>query len=99
MPYGVHYDVPANEEIYGKVKTEIGDEKPDGLVVQFVVRTDAGLRHFQIWDSKGEWERFRDERVQPAVGKVLAEIGFTGSPPPPDEHEIEVVDVWSGATA
>ena len=96
MAYAVNYVVPGNEQIYAKVKAEIGDETPDGLVVHFVVKSEGGLRHFEIWDSKQDWERFRDDRVEPAVGKVLSAIGFEGPREAPVEQVMDVVDVWTG---
>ena len=96
MAYAVQYEVPGNEKIYSKVKAEIGEETPVGLVVHFVVKSEGGLRHFEIWDSQRDWERFRDERVEPAVGKVLSLLGFEGQPPAPEEQLLDVVDVWRG---
>lgn len=99
MAYAVEYEVPGNEQIYAKVKAEIGEETPDGMVVHFVVKSEGGLRHFEVWDSQQDWERFRDERVDPAVGKVLASLGFEGERPTPHEQVMEVVDVWTGTSA
>lgn len=96
MAYAVQYDVPATKEFYSTVKAEIGDEQPDGLVVHLVVKHDAGLRHIGVWDSREDWERFRRERVEPALGKVFAAAGFDRRPPRPEEHEMDVVDVSMG---
>ena len=96
MPYAVQYDVPANEQFYSTVKAEIGDERPEGLVVHLVVKRDAGLRHIGVWDSRENWERFQRERVEPAIGKVFAAAGFAQRPPQPEEHEMDVIDVWRG---
>jgi hypothetical protein len=94
MPYAFFYDVPGDEHIYGKVKEEIGDEPAKGLLVQLVVKRDAGgLRHFNVWASEEDWRRFREERVEPAVGAVLAAIGVTDAPPSPAVDEMEVVDL------
>lgn len=97
MPYAFHYDVPADEKFYRQVKDEIGDERPKGLVAHVVVKQDGGLRHVQVWESKEDWERFREERVEPALGKVFAAAGFARRPPRPEEHEMDVVDVWTAA--
>lgn len=93
--YAIYYDVPADENIYGKVKAAIGDEPAKGLLAQLVVKGDAGsLRHFQVWESKEDSERFQAERVQPAVGKVLAGMGMTGPlPPAPPPEEMELIDL------
>ena len=94
--YATSYEVPANEQLYGRVKSEIGDEPPKGLVVHLVVKSDNGLRHIGVWESQTDWERFRDERVQPAVARVLTAAGFAHLPPPPTEQELQVVDVVTG---
>lgn len=94
--YATSYEVPADEQIYGRVKSEIGSEQAKGLIVHLVVKSDHGLRHIGVWESEADWERFRDERVRPAVGRVLAAAGFTNPPPAPPEQELQVVDVVTG---
>ena len=96
MPYAFFYDVPGNEQLYRRVQSEIGDEAPKGLIVHLVVKQDDGLRHFNVWDSPEDWERFRTERVDPAVSKVLDAIGIT-PPGRPEEHILDVVDVATTA--
>jgi hypothetical protein len=97
MAYAFFYDVPGTEELYQRIKAEIGEEPPEGLLVQLVVKHDGGLRHFNVWDSRQDWERYRQERVGPAVGKVLAAAGVTSRPPEPVQQQLEVVDVLTGA--
>ena len=97
MPYACSYKVPADEQLYRRVKSEIGEEAPKGLVVHLVVESEGGLRHIGVWDTRSDWERFRDERIQPAVGKVLTAAGFSQLPPRPVEEEMAVVDVVIGA--
>jgi hypothetical protein len=99
MPYACSYEVPADEQLYRKVMSEIGPDTPEGLVVHLVVESEGGLRHFGVWDSQADWERFRDERVEPAVGKVLTAAGFSQLPPRPVVEELAVVDIVIGATA
>lgn len=96
MSYACTYEVPADAELYARVKEGIGDEPPKGLVLHLVVRSDAGLRHTSVWESQADWERFRDERVQPAVAKVLTAAGLAQLPPAPVEQELHVVDVVTG---
>ena len=93
MSYAFLYDVPSNEEIYGKVKAEIGEPLPDGLLVQMVVKHDDGLRHYAVWESKEQWGRFQQERVRPAVARVLASLGIPEPPARPELEEMELVDV------
>ena len=97
MTYALSYDVPADEDMYRQVKAHIGEEQPPGLIAQVVVHADHGLRHIGVWDSEADWQRFRDERVAPAVHAVLAAAGFTEMPPDPPVEEMQLVDVWVGA--
>ena len=102
MPYACTYVVPADEEIYRQVNREMGNDgslHPDGLVVHLAVQCDAGLRHYQVWETKAAWERFRDGTVLPAVGRVLKAAGFDTLPPPPVEEELQVVGVDLGRPA
>lgn len=96
MSYAFHYDVPADEQVYQQIKTAIGDERPKGLVAHLVLEVEGGLRHIDVWDSQDDWERFHDERVEPAVHAVLSAAGFTEMPPEPPVHELKLVDVWLG---
>ena len=96
MAYACQYDVPADEQFYRRVMAEIGDEQPKGLVAHLVVKRDQGLRHIEVWDSKDDWERFRTERVDPALDRVFAAAGFAGRPPRPPEQELDLVDALVG---
>ncbi len=95
MPYAFYYDVPANEQIYRQVKAELGDARPEGLLLQLVVKREDGLRHINVWESRQQWERFQEERIAPAVGKVLAAAGMTERPPRPEVREMQLVDFGS----
>lgn len=97
MVYGVEYEVPGDAELYGQVKTAIGDDHPDGLLVHLVVKTAAGLRHTEVWTSIEQQGRFHRERVEPAVHAVLTSLGFTEAPPEPATAELVLVDVVTGS--
>jgi hypothetical protein len=92
MPHALYYDVPGNELIYERVKTEIGDSRPDGLLLHMVIKQGSCLRHINVWESKDQFERFQAERVGPAVAKVLEEMGFHERPAPPQLQEMELID-------
>ncbi len=96
MTYACHYDVPAGPELYRQVRAAMGDEPVEGLVVHLVTNNDGGgLRHFSVWESQGDWERFRQNRVEPAVQQVFTAAGRP-APPRPVETEMEVVDLQVG---
>ncbi len=96
MPYALQFDVPADEQFYRRVSAEIGDGKPAGLVAHLVARRDGGLRHIEVWNSEDDWERFRTDRLEPALDRVFAAAGFTHRPPPPRTETIDLVDAWVG---
>ena len=99
MAYGFVQDVPANEEMYREIKVRLGEQRPDGLVAHVALRREQGLRYVDVWDSREQWERFREERLEPAVEAVLASYGL------PHDHsqvtitEFDVVDAWLGEPA
>ena len=98
MAYGCIYEVPGDEHMYAKVKAEIGEDQPQGLIAQLVSKLETGgLRHITVWESKEQWERFQAERVGPAVGKVLAGMGISEPPGCPAVTEMELVDVITTA--
>lgn len=95
MTYACHYDVPGGPELYRQVRAAMGEETAEGLIVHLVTSMDGGLRHFTVWKSQGDWERFRQARVEPAVQQVVA---ASGRPAPlrPVETEVEVIDLQVG---
>ena len=97
MAYAFQYDVPADEEFYRRVAAEIGADRPKGVITHLVVKCDGGLRHIGVWESKEDWERFRSERVGPALEKVFAAFGVADPPPPPPEQELDLVDALLGS--
>ena len=97
MTYACSYEVPAPEGMYREVRRLIGDDTPAGLVAHVVMRSETGLRHLEVWDTEELWNRFHDDRVQPAVHQVLKAAGFTEMPPDPAVEQLDVVDVWLGA--
>src|SRR4029450_9179431 len=80
MTYAFFYDVPGTEGMYQRIKPEIGQEPPKGLVLHLVTTNDGGLRHLNVWESSEDWERYRQERVGPAGGRGLAAAGSPGGP-------------------
>lgn len=97
MPYAFIQDVPANAEIYGQIRGKLGADAPKGLLSHVVFERPGGLRYVDVWDTQADWEIFRDEVVEPAVGEVLADHGI------PHDHSmvqfevIDVIDTWTAA--
>ncbi len=94
--YAFTFDAPAGEEMYHRVKAGITDPQPQGLVVHLVVRSEHGLRHTDVWETREDWERYRDQQVRPAVERALLAAGIDPRTPPPESHDLELVDVVVG---
>ncbi len=98
MPYGFIQDVPGNEEMYRQIKAKLDGELPKGLVCHVALRRDYGLRYIDVWETQDDWERFRDEQVEPAVGEVLGAMGIPHDHSLVTSEDIEIVDVWTAST-
>ena len=95
MPYGFMQDVPADEAMYRQIRELLPSEAPKGLVAHLVMeRPEGGLRYVDVWDTEADWERFRDEQVEPAVGQVLASFGIPHTHDDVHSHTFEVIDAW-----
>ena len=94
MVYAWMQDVPITVEIYQQIKAEIGTEVPRGMIVHLVSKTERGVRYLDVWESKEDWEHFRDTRVHPALGRVFKRIGFQPPAGEPPMHELDLRDVW-----
>lgn len=96
MSYSFIQDVPIDENQYQEVRAAIGPDTPKGLIAHLVIRQDAGLRYIDVWDTQADWERFRDERVTPAVQRMMAAHGLPAPTSPAPNQSIEVIDTWVG---
>lgn len=96
MAYAYTQDVPIPWSVYEKIRAELGTDPPEGLIVHLVLQRESGLRYLSVWESREHAERFTDERVHPAVDRVLAGVGIsraqTGEPP---QTPIQVHEVWA----
>jgi hypothetical protein len=87
----------ATLEIYDAVNAKLGvqDDPPEGLIVH-TAGDDAGtMRIIDVWESRESYERFRDERLMPAVMEAAKEMGFDPGGPPPgsvyEAHDLAVL--------
>lgn len=97
MSYACSYEVPATIDMYREVRRLIGDKPASGMLAHLVVRSESGLRHLEVWESEAACQRFREDRVVPAVHTVLKAAGFTEMPPEPHLEELQLVDVQLGS--
>jgi hypothetical protein len=87
-----------NEDIYDAVQEKLGlqGDPPEGLIVH-TAGTDAGqFRVIDVWESREAHDRFRDERLLPAIREVASERGLEPPSGPPsgswyDAHDFQVL--------
>ena len=48
---------------------------PAGFRIRMAGPMDGGWRIVTLWDSKADWERFRDERLAPALAGIGQALG------------------------
>ncbi len=77
MTYAYVQDVAAGWEAYERVAAALGEETPDGLIVHAAGPTGGGFRIVEVWESEASWERFREERLRPAVRAVAGDAPAT----------------------
>lgn len=94
MTYAWIQDVPINLAIYEQIKAELGDQPPQGLIVHLVAQTEHGLRYVDVWESREAHDRFFEDRVHPALGRVFARVGFQPPAEEPPRQELDVRDIW-----
>jgi hypothetical protein len=69
-----------SQEIYEKLLTELGLDRPAGGRVHVAGPSPTGgWRVIEVWESVEEASRFLEEQFVPA----LKAVGFTGRPPEP----------------
>jgi hypothetical protein len=73
---------------YDKVTAAMGDiGMPDGLIVHAVGRIEDGFRIIDVWESREQYERFRDETLAPAFERAFGGL-------PVSNQTFEPMDVY-----
>jgi hypothetical protein len=75
-------------EQYDAVEEELGveDNPPDGLIFHSAGPVPGGWNVVDVWESRGHFDRFQEERLGPA----LEAVGDAALPGPPSINEFEV---------
>ncbi len=94
MPYAFVQDVPVNERVYDQIRAKLGEEPPKGLIAHLAIKREGGLRYVDVWETQADWDRFREERVEPAVMEVLSSLGIPHDHSQVGVDPIEVIDTW-----
>jgi hypothetical protein len=84
----VQENTPVDVETYDKVNEAMGvkDNPPAGLIVHTASRADSGLTIIDVWESQEALDRFREERLTPAIRQVVGEP--QGPEPQVKVHEV-----------
>jgi hypothetical protein len=87
-------DVPLNAELYQQLRSDLGDERPVGLITHLALELpEGGLRYVDVWESEEHWQKFVEERLHPTVSRFLAERGLPMREP--QSTTIHVIDAWT----
>ena len=78
MSYAFVQDISASWDQYQRVTAGLMDPAPAGLLLHIAGPTEEGFRIIDLWDSEQAWERFRAERLAPA----MAALGGPSRPEP-----------------
>jgi hypothetical protein len=88
MAVGVQLDFKAAtleqyDEVVKRLGFRPGGPGALGLLVHWVAKTDDGMRVTDVWESRGVFEKFAQEKI----GPIGAEVGL---PNPPETQFFEV---------
>ena len=65
----------------------VADAPPEGLIVHAAGEQDGRWCAVSVWESEAAYERFRDERLIPAVREALGDAMVDQGPPPSESFE------------
>ena len=74
----------------------VQDDPPDGIIAHVLTETSDGVHVVDIWESQADFQKFNDERLMPAMQKVLSERGVSMDGPLPEPTFDEAYDVVRG---
>jgi heme-degrading monooxygenase HmoA len=67
----------------------VDDDPPDGLIVHAAGEHGGNWRSVTVWESEAAYERFRDERLMPAVVQALGQDAVDAGPPPSESFDVK----------
>jgi hypothetical protein len=63
-------------------------DPPSGLIVHAAGEVDGKWRSVDVWESEADYNRFREERLMPAVIRAMGEEAVAAGPPPQESFEV-----------
>ena len=85
MAIVVIQDFEATTEVYDKVNEKLDDEQPGGILHAAVDLGNGKMRAIDVWESRGDWENFVQDKLIPAIAEVDPNAPQAGEP---EVHEI-----------
>ena len=70
VPYAFVEDIAASWEHYQRFAAALEGPTPEGLILHAAGPTDEGFRIIGVWESEDAWQRFRNDRLDPAAEDV-----------------------------
>jgi hypothetical protein len=76
---------------YERVAQAIGvdENPPEGLILHAAGEEDGKWRMVTVWESQAAHDRFRDERILPAVRATMGDAAIDAGPPPEESFEVK----------
>ena len=82
MAYAFVQDIAASWPDYERVTAKTVQPAPPGLILHLAGPTEEGFRIIAVWENEAAWERFRIDRLAPAIaalgGPAPREATFRG---------------------
>jgi hypothetical protein len=75
---------------YDAISAEIGEETPTGAIWHAAGLYEGKLRILEVWESEDAYRRFREERLAPALNKVMGPEAAVRDWPPPGFEPMQV---------
>jgi heme-degrading monooxygenase HmoA len=74
---------------YERVAQAVGadDNPPVGLILHAAGEEGGNWRSVSVWESEAAYQRFREERLMPAVEQALGQEAIEAGPPPEESFE------------
>ena len=74
---------------YERVSHAVGGDEnaPEGLILHAAGEENGRWRSVSVWESEAAYERFRDERLMPAVRQAMGDEVVDAGPPPQESFE------------
>jgi hypothetical protein len=82
---------PAGPDMYDGVNAamvNIASDPPEGLIFHWAGEVDGKWTITDVWESRAHYERFRDERLFPAIQKVSGMDPANGPQPTISEFPV-----------